>query len=112
MIQNNCNELSVTLQEKKGAQRKLEIQLRAYNDGIAFRYIYTEQGSGDSIFIMDEVSEFNLASGGNARWIPAYRDNRYDQRRRPRIYRVARFSGRWKLRSADLCRRSRNHLAK
>lgn len=78
MIQNNCNELSVTLQEKKGAQRKLEIQLRAYNDGIAFRYIYPEQGSGDSIFIMDEVSEFNLASGGNAWWIPAYRDNRYE----------------------------------
>ncbi len=78
MIHNNCNELSVTLQEKKGAQRKLEIQLRAYNDGIAFRYIYPEQGSGDSIFIMDEVSEFNLASGGNAWWIPAFRDNRYE----------------------------------
>jgi alpha-glucosidase len=78
MIQNNCNELSVTLQEKKGTQRKLEIQLRAYNDGIAFRYIYPEQGSGDSIFIMDEVSEFNLASDGNAWWIPAYRDNRYE----------------------------------
>ncbi|MBK6282111.1 MAG: glycoside hydrolase family 97 protein [Draconibacterium sp.] len=77
-IQNNYNELAVTLQETKGAKRKLEIQFRAFNDGVALRYIFPEQGISDSIFIMDECTEFNLASDGNSWWIPAYRDNRYE----------------------------------
>ena len=77
-IRNNYNELVVTLQEKKGAKRKLEIQFRAFDDGVAFRYLFPEQGINDSIFIMDECTEFNLASDGDSWWIPAYRDNRYE----------------------------------
>ena len=45
---------------------------------IAFRYLFPEQGLKDSIFIMDELTEFNLRSDGEAWWIPAYRDNRYE----------------------------------
>ncbi len=78
MIRNNYNELVVTLQETKGAGRKLEIQFRAFDDGVAFRYLFPEQGITDSIFIMDECTEFNLASDGDSWWIPAYRDNRYE----------------------------------
>jgi alpha-glucosidase len=77
-IQNNYNELVVTLQEKKGDKRKLEVQFRAFDDGVALRYVFPEQGISDSIFIMDECTEFNLAADGNAWWIPAYRDNRYE----------------------------------
>ena len=77
-IRNNYNELAVTLQEQKGAKRKLEIQFRAFDDGVAFRYLFPEQGINDSIFIMDECTEFNLASDGDSWWIPAYRDNRYE----------------------------------
>ncbi len=77
-IQNNYNELVVTLQEKSGAKRKLEVQFRAFDDGVALRYVFPEQGITDSIFIMDECTEFNLAADGNAWWIPAYRDNRYE----------------------------------
>ena len=77
-IENKYNELVITLQEKSDAKRKLEVQFRAFNDGVALRYNVPEQGITDSIFIMDECTEFNLASGGNAWWIPAYRDNRYE----------------------------------
>ena len=77
-IQNNYNELVVTLQEKSGAKRKLEVQFRAFDDGVALRYVFPEQGISDSIFIMDECTEFNLASDGDSWWIPAYRDNRYE----------------------------------
>ncbi len=77
-IRNNYNELSVTLQEKSGKKRTLEIQFRAFDDGVAFRYLFPEQGISDSIFIMDECTEFNLASNGDSWWIPAYRDNRYE----------------------------------
>jgi len=77
-IRDNYNQLSVILQESAGKKRKLEIQFRAFDDGIAFRYIFPEQGITDSLFIMDEVTEFNLADAGNAWWIPAYHEQRYE----------------------------------
>lgn len=77
-IRNNYNQLTVTLQEKAGQKRKLEIQFRAFDDGVAFRYLFPEQGITDSLFIMDEVTEFNLVHGGDAWWIPAYHEQRYE----------------------------------
>ncbi|MFW5773792.1 MAG: glycoside hydrolase family 97 N-terminal domain-containing protein, partial [Tangfeifania sp.] len=77
-IRNNYNQLAVTLQETEGENRKLEIQIRAFDDGVAFRYLFPEQGITDSLFIMDEVTEFNLAHGGDAWWIPAYHEQRYE----------------------------------
>jgi len=76
-IQNNYSQLSVLLQEKSESKRNLEIQFRAFDDGIAFRYIFPEQGK-DSIFIMDELTQFNLKDDGEAWWIGAYQDNRYE----------------------------------
>lgn len=78
-IRNHYNELSVTLEEKTEPKRRLEIQFRSYDDGIAFRYIFPEQDpSKDSIFIMDELTEFNLKEDGDSWWIPAYVPNRYE----------------------------------
>ena len=77
-IRNNYNQLAVHLQQKSKNKLKLEIQFRAFNDGIAFRYVYPKQETKDSIFIMDEKTTFNLKEDGNAWWIPAYRENRYE----------------------------------
>ena len=64
-IKNNYRQLSVTLIEKSGEQkRKLEIQFRAFDDGIALRYIFPEQGLKDSLVIMDELTTFNLNDDG------------------------------------------------
>lgn len=76
-IRNNYNQLSVTLQEKSEKKRKIEIQFRAFDDGIALRYIYPQQGK-DSLVIMDELTSFNLSDDGDAWWIGAYQDNRYE----------------------------------
>jgi len=76
-IKNNYNQLSVLLQEKCESKQNLEVQFRAFDDGIALRYIFPEQGK-DSLFIMDELTEFNLADDGDAWWIGAYQDNRYE----------------------------------
>lgn len=76
-IRNHYNQLNVALQEQNGLQRKLNIEFRAFNDGIAFRYIYPQQGESDLV-IMDELTEFKLAQDGTAWWIPAYQDNRYE----------------------------------
>jgi alpha-glucosidase len=77
-IRNHYNQLVIHLRQKAGNKRKLEIQFRAFNDGIAFRYVYPKQELKDSIFIMDEKTTFNLKEDGQAWWIPAYRENRYE----------------------------------
>jgi alpha-glucosidase len=77
-IRNHYNELIVHLQEKAKTKRKLDIKFRAFDDGVAFRYIFPEQGVVDSIFIMDELTEFNMKDDGDCWWIPAYKTNRYE----------------------------------
>lgn len=77
-IRNNYNQLSVSLQEKSERKRKLNIEFRAFDDGVAFRYIYPNQSEDSSLVIMDELTEFSLAQNGQAWWIPAYQDNRYE----------------------------------
>ena len=75
-IRNHYNQLVVKLQQKDKQKRQLEIQFRAFDDGVAFRYVYPKQVSKDSIFIMDEKTTFNLKDDGKAWWIPANRENR------------------------------------
>ncbi|WP_029034429.1 glycoside hydrolase family 97 protein [Salinimicrobium terrae] len=77
-IRNHYNEMVVNLQEKSGKQRKLQLEFRAFDDGVAFRYVFPEQGIEDSIFIMDELTSFNLKDDGKAWWIPAYHEQRYE----------------------------------
>ena len=59
-IRNHYNQLVVDLQQKTGNKRKLQIQFRAFDDGVAFRYVYPKQNVKDSIFITDEKKTFNL----------------------------------------------------
>lgn len=77
-IRNNYNQLTVTLTEKTPKKRTLIIEFRAFDDGVAFRYTYPKQEDTDSIFIMDEVTEFKLADAADAWSFPAYQENRYE----------------------------------
>lgn len=77
-IRNHYNEMVVKLSSKDKNKRKLEIQFRAFDDGVAFRYVFPEQGIKDSIYIMDEVTRFNLKEDGKAWWIPAYLDQQME----------------------------------
>lgn len=77
LIRNNYSQLVVKLQDKGESNRKLEVHFRAFNDGVAFRYVYPKQGDNDLV-IMDELTEFNVAQDGQTWWIPAYKTNRYE----------------------------------
>ncbi|SMF62903.1 alpha-glucosidase [Alteromonadaceae bacterium Bs31] len=76
-VRDHYNKLSLHMQEREKPHRKLIVEFRAYDDGVALRYIYPQQGQS-SLVIMDELTEFNLATDGTAWWIPAYQDNRYE----------------------------------
>jgi len=58
VIQNNCNELTVSLEELTENPKRLDVVFRAYNDGIAFRYVFPEQKYLNEFIIEEDLSEF------------------------------------------------------
>ena len=65
-IRNNYNELTLRMQETKGAKRKLNVVFRVFNDGIGFRYEFPEQSGLNDFQIMDELTEFAMPSDAKA----------------------------------------------
>lgn len=78
VIRNNANELELTFANDKGSL--VQVILRAYDDGIAFRYFFP--GNTDSILtVTEELTGFNIPDSGKAwiepydvpsKWTPAY----------------------------------------
>ncbi|PTQ13088.1 alpha-glucosidase [Sphingomonas oleivorans] len=54
------NELTVSLRERDGSQRKLDIIFRAYDDGAAFRYSLPQQPGFTSVQLAGERTQFNF----------------------------------------------------
>ena len=54
-------ELRVTLRESASPQRQLELVFRAYNDGVAFRYVLPVQPSVTAFGIIQENTQFHFA---------------------------------------------------
>ncbi|MFL6548763.1 MAG: glycoside hydrolase family 97 protein [Povalibacter sp.] len=77
-VRNHYNELRVRLKEKVQAQRALDVVFRVYDDGLGFRYEFPDQASLKHVNIVDELTEFAVATPATAWWIPAGEWNRYE----------------------------------
>ncbi len=51
--------------EGSGAKRSLLIEARAYNDGIAFRYVLPEQDAIKKFRLKQEDTEFRISTDGD-----------------------------------------------
>src|SRR6056297_540990 len=70
-IKNHFNELLIEMQEQSEPYRRLHLRVRAFNDGIGFRYeVPMQQSLTDTLFITDELTEFNLTGDHDTWWIP------------------------------------------
>lgn len=78
-VRNHYNEMAVTLQQTSATKRKLGLVFRVFDDAIAFRYEWPEQAALKDFEIMDELTEFNLASDPVALWQPALRPQQTEQ---------------------------------
>ncbi len=67
-IRNHYNEMAVHL--KDAANTKLTLRFRVFDNGLGFRYEY-QIPEADSVFVMDELTEFNIAQNGTSWSIPA-----------------------------------------
>ena len=76
-VRDHYNELLVTARhEVSGAV--IDIRIRAFDDGIGFRYEMPEQPGIESLNIVRELTQFALPPDATAWWIPADRTNRYE----------------------------------
>lgn len=60
-VRDQHRELIVPLVERSGAQRQVNLVVRAFNEGVAFRYEFPEQENWSSYTLLDEQSTFNVA---------------------------------------------------
>ena len=76
-VREHYNELLLTARHQvSGAV--LHIRLRAFDDGIGFRYEMPEQPGIESLNIVRELTQFAVPPDAFAWWIPADRTNRYE----------------------------------
>ncbi|MFR9566554.1 MAG: glycoside hydrolase family 97 N-terminal domain-containing protein, partial [Rikenellaceae bacterium] len=73
-VLNHYNELTLNL-EHKPSGIKLNIIARAFNDGVAFRYVIPKQDKLGEYVIMDELTEFNFPGDYKTWWGYADYDN-------------------------------------
>nr|MBC7611498.1 glycoside hydrolase family 97 protein [Pseudopedobacter sp.] len=77
-IQNNYNELAVTLNQKS-TDRHIIIRFRLFNDGLGFRYEFPEQKNLTYFVIKEERTQFAMTGDHTAFWIPGdYDTQEYD----------------------------------
>jgi alpha-glucosidase len=70
-IVNNYNEAQIILKEKSGPMRQMELFVRAYNDGAAFRYKLLRSARVGDRQITKELTTFNIPGDPKA-WIVEY----------------------------------------
>ncbi len=77
-VRDRHNELRVAIVEGAPPGRRFDVVVRAFDDGIGFRYALPAQPALDAFEITEELTEFHLADNARAWWIPANRWNRYE----------------------------------
>ncbi|MGA7240843.1 MAG: glycoside hydrolase family 97 protein [Bryobacteraceae bacterium] len=60
-IRNQCRTLTLDLEETLTPGRRLTLEARAYNDGVAFRYVLPDQATLKEVRISGERTEFQFA---------------------------------------------------
>ena len=67
LIKDHYDEMIITMMRNKDERTKFQVMVRAYNEGIAFRYIIPEHPQGGmDISIQKELTEFTVPEGTKA----------------------------------------------
>ncbi len=70
-VRDRHNQLRVRVAETAAPYRELWVVVRAFDDGVGFRYEFPDQPNLRDFEIMDELTEFSMAEDMKAWWIPA-----------------------------------------
>ena len=72
-VRDHHNELRVSVAENAAPERRFDLVVRAFNDGIGFRYEFPAQAGLGEFVITNELTQFNLADDAKSWWIPSNR---------------------------------------
>ena len=72
-VRDHHNELRVSVAETATPGRRFDFVVRAFNDGIGFRYEFPAQAALGDFVISDELTQFYLADDAKSWWIPSNR---------------------------------------
>ncbi len=75
-IRDHYRSMVVSFQEKTGLKRAYQLEIRAYDDGVGFRYRLPARANNAAWNIAEELTQFRIASDGKAWWAPAFESNR------------------------------------
>jgi alpha-glucosidase len=81
-IRDHHREVRVRLEHPRpsddGPGRRMNVVIRAFDDGVGLRYEWPEQPGLGTFRIADELTTMDLAENPTAWWIRAYESNRYE----------------------------------
>ena len=66
-VRDHHREVRIPLTTRSGEKRRVDIVVRAYNDGVAFRYEFPEQDAWTSYALTDEQTTFHIAGNPTVR---------------------------------------------
>lgn len=69
-VQSHCYELVLSFQENGDLQRKWQVVVRAFDDGVAIRYHIPQQDGEQKIRIASEATHFSFTNEANATYLP------------------------------------------
>lgn len=81
-VRDNYNQLTVEMRQQGGDSLRVNLEVRVFDDGFGYRYVFPAEG--DSLVIMEELTEFRLARAAEA-WAMTSHDVYYEDyyRRKP-----------------------------
>ena len=68
----------VQINLNRTVSREMTLEVRVFDDGLGFRFVWPEQSGLQDFTILDELTEFVFPGDPAAWWIPAYAGNRYE----------------------------------
>jgi alpha-glucosidase len=72
-VRDHHNQLTVSVAETAAPQRHFDFVVRAFDDGIGFRYEFPAQPGLQDFVITDELTQFSFADDAKSWWIPSNR---------------------------------------
>ena len=69
-VNNHYRQTVISLQDKINAAYKIDIEIKVFNDGLAFRYLFPKQKSKTSLVLLDEKTDFNFTGDPIVKALP------------------------------------------
>ena len=85
VVPDHFNQLTVSLREGHGLGRLVDLVFRAYDEGVAFRYLLPDQKAMSTFTLSSENTEFRFARAGHGYALNMGRFNTHNESELPRV---------------------------